>query len=378
MSKRVQNRVRQINAQLDYIEHQVDYYDHVCAEKGQYLSKDMVRKVIASANCSHKKQVSEDAMKIMKWIAGNYQKTINGKGIIGEANTSRTYLMAIYRLEKFVKGTKRQNLKFCDFSRGLIADFTEYLNKYTYTRGSTVEHYTSSTITATLNIIKNILRKAYDMELCDNSYSNLFDNISVAHNVSDKIYLSESELVKLSRVKVKSETERHVRDLFVIASYTGLRISDINHLNEAAFSQNQITLVQTKTKNLVHIPILKEISEIIGIYRHSRFPQIDSIKANLCIKELARRAGIDDTIIVSETRGGVRQHRSVPKYSQVCFHTARRSCITNLFKRGYSVNYIMSLSGHKSISSFQRYVKSSNEEMAEAFINELRKRNDVV
>lgn len=378
MSKRVQNRVRQINSQLDYIERQIDYVDHLCAENGQYLSKDMVRKVIDSVNCSRKRQIPEDALQIMRWIAENYQKDINGKGETGEDNTSRTYLMAINRLEKFIKSTKRQDLKFCDLSRGFIADFTDYLHKYTFTCGSTVKHYTSSTIAATLNIIKNILHKAYDMELCKNSYSNLFDNISMPHNVSDKIYLSESELAKLSRVKVMSETERRVRDLFVIASYTGLRISDINRLNEAAFSQNQITLIQTKTNNLVHIPILKEISDIIGIYRHSRFPQINTIKANLCIKELARRAGIDDMIIVTETRGGIRQHSSVPKYSQVCFHTARRSCITNLFKRGYSVNYIMSLSGHKSIASFQRYIKSSNEEMAEAFINELRKRNDVV
>lgn len=376
MSKRVQNRMQYINSQLDSIERQIEYSDYVCAEKGIYLTKDCIRKILASINGKAKRTQNENALTIMKEIAGNYRNSLNRRGRIGEANTGRTYMMAITRLENFVLSINRKDLKFSDFDRRFVADFTDYLTKCTFRHGSDIRHYTSMTVASTISAVRNILRKAYDMELSDNPCRDIFDTI-VTHDVSDKIYLDEMELKRLAKVKVKDESERCVRDLFMIASYTGLRISDINCLNEAAFSQDCLTMIQTKTKSLVHIPILNEVSELIETYRKSGFPHLDRGKANVCIKDLAKRAGINDTVIMAETRGGVRQYKHVPKCSQVSFHTARRSCITNLFKRGYSANYIMSLSGHKSIASFQRYVKSSDEEMSQAFIKELRKRRDI-
>lgn len=377
VSKRVQNRVRDINSKLDYIESQIEYTDHVCAEKGVYLTKENIRKVIEQSTDRYNRQNRhEDAITIMKQIAAGYQNALNKRGRIGQANTGRTYLMAISRLEKFVVSTNRKDLKFCDIDRRFITDFTNYLTKCTFKCGADAKHYTAITIASTMGAIRNIMRRAYDMELSDNPCQNLFDTCTAGES-SDKIYLNERELARLARVNIPDNSEMEIRDMFVIAAYTGLRISDINCLNRATLTPGQITLVQTKTNELVHIPILKEVANLIGKYRCSQFPKIDKGKANRCIKELAKRAGINDTIIVWETRGGVRQFRSVPKYTQISFHTARRSCITNLFKRGYSANYIMSLSGHKSIASFQRYIKSSAEEMSQAFIRELRRRKDV-
>ena len=57
----------------------------------------------------------------------------------------------------------------------------------------------------------------------------------------------------------------------------------------------------------------------------------------------------------------------------ISFHTARRSCITNLYKRGYPINFIMSLSGHRSVQAFQRYMKASSEELMTDFVRLLRK-----
>ena len=41
---------------------------------------------------------------------------------------------------------------------------------------------------------------------------------------------------------------------------------------------------------------------------------------------------------------------------------AGRCRITNLYKRGYPANYVMTLSGHKSIQAFQRYLKTPSRE----------------
>lgn len=200
---------------------------------------------------------------------------------------------------------------------------------------------------------------------------------SILHEAAVKIYLTERELGRLKTVKTLNRSEGQIRDMFLIASYTALRISDINRLNSATFSSDTITIQQQKTKNNVYVPILKEIAELIGKYRQESFPILNVSSANSCIKELARRAGIDNMVMIPEIRGGVKTFKKMPKYTQISFHTARRSCITNLYRRGYNANYLMSLSGHKSIASFQRYIKSDAGEMSQEFIKELRKRKDM-
>lgn len=47
--------------------------------------------------------------------------------------------------------------------------------------------------------------------------------------------------------------------------------------------------------------------------------------------------------------------------------------MTNLYKRGYPVNYIMTLSGHRSMQAFQRYMRASSKEMMSKFVHLLKK-----
>jgi len=376
MSKRVLNRMRMINTRLDDIERQIGRADRLVAEKGLYLSSENIKKIVYSLPEEATKG-QKDTLQIMKQIAAGYDSRLNENGRVGQKSTTRTYLAAIGRLETYVSDTARKPLSFNDFNRKFMDDFADYLTRNTFESCGARKQYTANTIACTIAVIHNILKKAYRMELSDNPCDNLVEGLATA-GTADKIYLTEKELTRLAKVPVRTATERDVRDMFIMASYTGLRISDLNHLNEASFVGGQIVVSQTKTKDVVHIPILKEVAALIGSYRQTQFPVLGITRANACIKELACRAGIVGPVTISENRGGIRRSHSVPKYTQVSFHTARRSCITNLFKRGYSANYIMSLSGHRSIASFQRYIKSNAEEMSQAFITELRKRKDVL
>ena len=161
--------------------------------------------------------------------------------------------------------------------------------------------------------------------------------------------------------------------MFVISCYTALRISDIQKMNDAVISNGVISLYQTKTKEPVSIPILKEIAPLIAYYSKNGFPAIDVCKANEVIKDLARRCHIDQDIKFKEHRGGVEQIKTLPKWKLISFHTARRSCITNLYKRGYPANYIMTHSGHHSLQSFQRYIRATNKELTSNFVTLLKK-----
>ena len=188
-------------------------------------------------------------------------------------------------------------------------------------------------------------------------------------------YLCSLDRLHQLDIFTKLGFERLERKHRVIACYTALRFSDINRLNEATISDLVITLYQTKTKEEVQIPILKEISPLITRYQQTSFPKLNISRTNNIIRELARRCGINDTISYKEQRGGVVTIKQQPKWTKISFHTARRSCITNLYRRGYPINYIMTLSGHHSVQAFQRYVRASTQEIVTNFVDLLKKEN---
>ena len=74
---------------------------------------------------------------------------------------------------------------------------------------------------------------------------------------------------------------------------------------------------------------------------------------------------------VRDEKGYVIKHR----YEMISTHTARRSCITNLYlSNRFSISQLMSISGHKSERAFNEYICCSSEEMAD-MIAEIAKKN---
>jgi integrase len=58
-----------------------------------------------------------------------------------------------------------------------------------------------------------------------------------------------------------------------------------------------------------------------------------------------------------------------PKYELITSHTARRSCITNLYLQGRFTNQqIMSISGHKDEKTFKGYIVCSGVAIAERIV----------
>lgn len=361
-------RLKQINDQLDALVMSVYEADEMLAMKGKYLSASVVRQIV---NESLKEEnLQQDPIVCLKGLVEEYEKSVNRKGRRGIESTKATYLTALGRLEDYNKQRKIPINSFDDFNKKFFADFINYLYGCCY--GKTKKHYTQNTIVNTLKVIKNLLHRAYDNELTTNNYF-LKVQTTLPSDSSEQIYLQEKEIQKLSVVETVNDQERETRDMFVIACYTALRISDIQQLNDAVIRKGIISLYQKKTKELVEIPILKEIAPLIARYQQSGFPVLNKMKANKIIKVLAARCGLVETVNRKELRGGEATIVAVPKYELISFHTARRSCVTNLYKRGYPINYVMSLSGHRSLQAFQRYMKASSKELMSDFVHLLKK-----
>ena len=354
------------NQRLEWMEEQVLRLDYERAVKGFYLTQEDVRGVVRDSPKAQTEGFSP--LSYLSLLVDSYANEINHRGTRGSAGSQTTYRVALKRLENFCREKGFRLTSFDDFDRLFFSEFTHYLYNHRFVRGEKQMQYSAITVINTLKVVKNLLHRAYDNEMTDNIYYNKVHTHTHC-TVTEKIYLQEEEIERIRQTEVKTAQERQVRDLFVIACFTALRISDLNQLGKAVISDKMITLYQVKTRERVQIPILKEINGLIAHYRLKGFPKVTEHKANAIIKQLAERAGVVQMVSCRENRGGVVSVIQERKCDLISFHTARRSCITNLFRRGYPVNYIMTLSGHRSLQALQRYIRASHEDMAQAFMN---------
>ncbi|MBL0274176.1 MAG: integrase catalytic domain-containing protein [Chitinophagaceae bacterium] len=118
-----------------------------------------------------------------------------------------------------------------------------------------------------------------------------------------------------------------VRDLFILACYTGLRFSDLIQVRPENIINNgsQIKVKTEKTGELVIIPIHKFVREILVKYKGSLPASISNQKMNEYLKEIAELAKIKETVKISITRGGETDNMINKKFELVTTHTARRS-----------------------------------------------------
>lgn len=368
LNLRDKKRLMTANEHLDRLVHLLNEADARLAQSGEPLSHPIVRQVVQ--RLKRKTHAPQGPIVALRRLAEDYGQGINRRGSRGNENSAITYLSSIRRLELFDSLRANPLNSFDDFTPIFFDDFRNFLCDYTY--GRERKHYTQNTIINTLKVIKNLLHRAYDSGLTANN-TFLKVQTTLHANASEQIYLKESEIRRLASVPTLNREEREVRDMFVIACYTALRFSDIQRLDTALIRQGRITLYQQKTKDKAEIPILKEIEPLVSHYRQTGFPTLNKAHVNRILRTLAARCRIDDNITRKEMRGGETRILTLPKHRLISFHTARRSCITNLYLRGYAINYIMVISGHRSIQALQRYMRASNEEIMDKFMRLLKK-----
>jgi hypothetical protein len=146
-----------------------------------------------------------------------------------------------------------------------------------------------------------------------------------------------------------------------------------------------VAFTQEKTENAVVVPIIfDEVFAIAEKYNYD-FPRISDVIINRYIKDISKelsdsvpslaekmRTTLDSKEQRLEEAGKVIFERDAkgyvvkPRYEMITTHTARRSCITNLYLRNiFTTAQLMSISGHKSEKAFNEYICCSSDEIAD-------------
>ena len=280
------------------------------------------------------------------------------KGMHFQPRTIMSYTTTINSLKEYEKHIKK-HLKFSDIDIKFYNKYVKYLND---------KNYSVNTIGSHIKVIKVMMNIATNRDL-NEAKDFAKTEFKTINEETQSIYLTIDELQKISNLDLsKNKRLEPVRDMFLIACFTGLRFSDLKQLRKDHFQENVIKIKTIKTGQTVTIPLHATVREIYNKYEYILPRVISNQKMNEYLKEIGELAKIIDPIIQNKTRGGLGVEKNVLKYDLITVHTARRSFATNTYLQGVPVIAIRMITGHKTERAFLRYIKISEDENAQKML----------
>lgn len=207
-----------------------------------------------------------------------------------------------------------------------------------------------------IKYVKSIMKTSHAEGLHDNrAYSH--PKFKILEEEVDSIYLDTDDLSLLENLDLSGLPGlSRARDLFLVASWTGLRFSDLQNLSIHHLQGEDIVIKTQKTGKEVVIPVFPIVREILIKYKEMGLPRITNQALNRSLKEIGSKLeeasklkGIDD---------------SASKYSKITTHTARRSFATNMY-HSLPIELIMSVTGHHTQTEFYKYIRVTPKENAD-------------
>jgi len=214
----------------------------------------------------------------------------------------------------------------------------------------------NSTIRRNISILKSFLNNCVR-----NGYTNKTDfrSFKVSTINNEVIYLNKKELKRIEALDVPANLS-HIKDLFLLQIFLGLRFSDLKSIKKRAihYIQGQPVLIinENKTKRIRTIPLLKQAQEIL-MNSNYKLIQISNVRYNYHIKSLCRLACINTPITVVRYRGSTRIEKTVPKHEVITSHSARRTFVSLSLENKIPIHVLATITHGGNVRSLMRYCK---------------------
>jgi len=340
-----------INEYLNKIEEKANLYKHEYTISETSILKEKLRSCIDEILGIQNSNILNNSF--TKYLSDFIQR--NPNSYVG--NTLRNYRLTLNYLKKFEK-LNNITLSIHNLDLKFQEKFTHYLMK-------------------DLGISDNSIARQFVNIKCVLSYAENVDKIHV--NLEYKkfktvekpgviISLNSTQIKEFENYKPSTKSHELARDIFLFSCYTGLRWNEIKALKADNIKGGFIEFVQNKVDQMIRIPFNNKTKELIEKYKgeNSIFPSISSQTINIKLKEIAFDIGFLNKITIVEHKNKKAIEFHEPLYKKISFHVARKSFTTILCHKNVALPDIMKLTGHKKLSSVQRYMGTSEERLKEA------------
>ncbi len=283
-----------------------------------------------------------------------------------ELSRAKGSIVVYKSLRKHLKNFEKSRMKkitFEEMDYDFMLAFKNHLLSWetTHPKTGTVTTLGNTSISKQLGTLKTFLGYAKRRGIKVNSG---FRDFSVKKDKLEVIALSEQELNKLLNLDLSKDARLNkVRDVFCFSCATGLRYSDMVQLKREHIKPNEIRLTIKKTREPMIIPLNKISADILKKYesRADPLPMITNQKFNIYIKEICKKAEIDEDIEIIRYRGAEKISQVFKKHDLISAHTGRKTFVTLSLEKGIPAETVMKITGHSDYKSFQRYVNVSEQ-----------------
>ncbi len=176
------------------------------------------------------------------------------------------------------------------------------------------------------------------------------------------IVLAEEEIEAIYNLTDLSNEQKNARFWLIFNCYTAFRFSDLKRILSINVEKDIISMRTQKTNVEVKIPLHWRIKAMLKEYNNTPPNLTSQQNYGNIIKRICRKAKVIDKVLIERHEGTQFVRKSVPKWQLVSAHTARRSFATNAYLSGIKVARIMLLTGHKTESSFFKYIQIEKNE----------------
>jgi len=198
--------------------------------------------------------------------------------------------------------------------------------------------FNGETIETYFRIFKRLVKKCYKDKYIK---SNIVEDVVCKSGEPEvKEILDFTEIQQLAKTPCPNP---EVRRAFLFSCYTGLRWVDVKALTWSNIKDNQISMIQAKTKHPIKAKLNSVALQLMGERKDSKekiFNLPSHAGATKSLKKWCFRAGI---------------------FKHITWHCSRHSFGTNIVSLGANVNTASSLLGHKNWNYTQRYVHPDND-----------------
>lgn len=289
-------------------------------------------------------------------------------------NSFRSYKLQVNNIKKFAKSKGRFDFEDVDWNFRL--EFIDWLSQRNIQLG-----YGNKTLSVLRQFMERARRKGYHS---NTRYQGNGWKVTRKKASSQKVILSPIELQELAQLPLKG-LHKKARDLFLIGAGTGQRFSDYTQYIPEQFYKTMdgvplLSVISQKTAIPAKIPLnlFPWLLPILEEYQYQS-PPLSLQKLNVGIKEVCRKAGMEEKVLKVEQYMGrkARIEKSyVPKWQEISSHTCRRSFATNLYRMGYRLSQIMPMTGHTTEAQLREYIGIDAEENALEIARTFQKRQN--
>ena len=342
-----------------------------------------------------KSKMESEKRKMFRVYAQNYINEMQcgrRRTIKNKPYAKATILHWKQAVDKVLDFHKKYPFSWDDINQSLIGMFITYLEE---------DKLSPTNIQKLMKDLKKLINDA-EIEGIHENFRARNLNYTMEVRESDKstqIYLTTEELQGLYDMEL-SGTDEIVRDIFLIGCFIGQRVSDYGRIEPEWVGETRngvrvIRLQQKKTGHNVCVPIVgNQLETLLKKYNY-RVPKISEAEINRRIKDICERLSVSIPSLAVKEKTMLKKHEKnalytnkdggrklfeinergeciKPKWAMVASHTARRTCITNMYlatkpdgSPKYTLAQRMSVSGHKTEGQYINYIKCSLDEVAE-------------